>query len=148
MIRVDLINEQTLAAPEANQFQYWLAALEKHQTAEGEVCIKIVDEAESQSLNHTYRNKNRPTNVLSFPSEVPKFVASDHLGDLAICASVVAQEAAEQGKSVADHWAHMTIHGVLHLLGFDHVDDCDAATMESLEVTILQSLNIDNPYAA
>lgn len=146
MIRVDLINEQALTAPEAEQFQHWLAALEKHQTANGEVCIKIVDEAESQSLNHAYRNKNRPTNVLSFPSEVPEFVASDHLGDLAICASVVAREAAEQGKSVVHHWAHMTIHGVLHLLGFDHIETADAEVMESLECSVLAELGIADPY--
>jgi probable rRNA maturation factor len=84
--------------------------------------------------------------VLSFPSEVPDFVESDHLGDLAICAAVVAREAAEQGKAINDHWAHMTIHGVLHLLGFDHIEIAEAKAMEGLERRILSDLGIADPY--
>jgi len=146
MIDVDLINEKSLPAPDASQFETWLAGLVKHHQIDGQVCIKIVDATESQSLNHTYRNKNSPTNVLSFPSEVPAFVGSDHLGDLAICAPVVEREAAKQGKALSDHWAHLTIHGVLHLLGYDHINDDEALEMETIEIRCLKSMGINNPY--
>jgi len=146
MISLDLINEDKLPAPDSSQFQIWLNQLAKKLGISGEICIKIVDETESQNLNHTYRGKNQPTNVLSFPSDVPDFVESTHLGDLAICTSVVSKEAAEQNKRTEHHWAHMCIHGTLHLLGYDHIDDVDAEEMEALEVALLAELAIDNPY--
>ncbi len=115
-----------------------------------EVAIRIVDEAEIQELNRDYRDKDKPTNVLSFPSELPDFVLAEleelPLGDLVICAGVVAVEAAEQGKPLAEHWAHMTVHGVLHLLGYDHIEAADAAEMEPLEISVLAGLGIQNPY--
>ncbi len=147
MIGLELINEDHLAAPDSKQFQSWLNQVADHLKTSGQVCIKIIDETESRYLNHTYRSKDKPTNVLSFPSEVPDFVESDHLGDLAICASVVEQEAQEQGKAVNDHWAHISIHGMLHLLGYDHVEDEDALVMEALEIKFLSELNIKNPYS-
>ena len=146
MIKLELINEKDLVAPTAKQFQAWLHQVASTLKVTGEVCIKIVDEAESQNLNHTYRSKDKPTNVLSFPSEIPDFVESTHLGDLAICAAVVEREAIEQSKPFDHHWAHISIHGILHLLGYDHIEDDDADEMEALETELLAVLAIENPY--
>ena len=146
MIQFELINEQNLTAPDADQFKVWLHQVEKTVEIKGEICIKIIDAAESQYLNKTYRGKDKPTNVLSFPSDIPDFVEPSPLGDLAICVEVVELEAKAQNKALFDHWAHMTIHGVLHLLGYDHIDDIDAEEMETLEVELLNGLNIDDPY--
>lgn len=116
--------------------------------------IRVVGAAESRKLNRTWRGKDKPTNVLSFPSapapgrgQVQALNGLDELGDLAICAPVVAREAREQGKSAQAHWAHMVVHGVLHLLGYDHEIDRDAATMEAREANILARLGYSNPYA-
>ncbi|MES3040102.1 MAG: rRNA maturation RNase YbeY [Pseudomonadota bacterium] len=112
--------------------------------------IRIVSETESQALNRDYRGKDTPTNVLSFPAELPPELIAQldeiPLGDLAICAEVVAREALEQGKPLRAHWAHMTVHGVLHLLGHDHIEQADAARMEPLEIAILAELGWDSPY--
>lgn len=110
-----------------------------------ELCIRIVDEAESAELNERYRGKSGPTNVLSFPcdADVP---GAAPLGDLVICAPVVAAEAAEQGKSPEAHWSHLVVHGVLHLLGFDHIGDHEAETMEAEERAILSRLGYSDPY--
>ncbi len=147
MIQLELINNENLSAPDAAQFQSWLNRLAEKLKVTGEVCIKVVDAVESQQLNHTYRGKEQPTNVLSFPADVPEFVASNHLGDLAICAAVVAHEATAQNKIPDHHWAHMSIHGVLHLLGYDHIDEAEAELMEALEIELLAGLGIANPYA-
>ncbi|MCX7554416.1 rRNA maturation RNase YbeY [Marinicella sp. S1101] len=146
MIQIELINEGQLNAPAAAEFEQWLAPLSAKLQATGEVCIKIIDADESQYLNQTYRGKDRPTNVLSFPSEIPDFVDSDHLGDLAICMPIVTTEAEQQNKPLKHHWAHMMIHGVLHLLGYDHIEEDEADEMEALEVEILAHLEIPNPY--
>jgi probable rRNA maturation factor len=146
MIKLELINEENLTAPDSKQFQHWLNQVAEKLNVDGEICIKIVDEIESQDLNHTYRNKDKPTNVLSFPADLPDFVESDYLGDLAICASVVEQEAMEQNKILTHHWAHMSIHGMLHLLGYDHIEDEEAEEMEALEAEILAELGIADPY--
>jgi len=111
-----------------------------------ELTIRLVDEAESRELNATYRGKDYATNVLSFPSDLPPELNIPLLGDLVICAPVVAREAAEQGKSLAAHWAHMVIHGCLHLTGYDHIDDADAERMEALERRLLADLGIADPY--
>jgi probable rRNA maturation factor len=112
------------------------------------VLVRIVDEPESRALNLQYRGIDKPTNVLSFPFEAPPQVRSRHIGDLVICAPVVEREAAEQGKPLEAHWAHMVVHGVLHLLGHDHATDADAETMEGLEIAILGRLGFPNPYEA
>ncbi|NQD36851.1 rRNA maturation RNase YbeY [Permianibacter sp. IMCC34836] len=117
-----------------------------------ELTIRVVNDAESQALNRDYRGKDKPTNVLSFPFDPPAFdlpgqVSKHYLGDLAICAGVVASEAAEQEKVLHHHWAHMVVHGVLHLLGYDHIKNSEAVKMEALERTILASLKIPDPYA-
>lgn len=146
MITLDLINEDNLSAPDSDKFALWLNQVAKKLNTTGEICIKIIDTAESQNLNKTYRGKDKPTNVLSFPSDIPDFVESSHLGDLAICASIVEQEAQAQNKHVIDHWAHLTIHGCLHLLGYDHIEDTEADKMEALEIELLAELGIGNPY--
>ncbi len=113
---------------------------------EAEVTIRIVDEAESQQLNFDYREKDKPTNVLSFPFQAPPGIELPLLGDLIICAQVVAREAEEQNKALEAHWAHMVVHGCLHLLGFDHINEADAEEMEAEEVQILHDLGYANPY--
>jgi probable rRNA maturation factor len=113
---------------------------------EYELTIRIVDEEESQELNSQYRGKDKPTNVLSFPFEAPAEIELNLLGDLVICAPVVAKEAVEQSKPEIAHWAHMVIHGTLHLQGYDHIEDDEAEVMENLEIKILSQLGYPNPY--
>lgn len=132
--------------PDLQQLQMWVDAVLTDTSRDNEIVIRIVDEQESQALNEQYRHKQGPTNILSFPIDVPDGIELDLLGDLVICAPVVAKEAKEQQKALMDHWAHIVIHGVLHLLGYDHIDDDDADEMESKEVTLLNQLHINNPY--
>ncbi len=132
--------------PAENQIQQWLEAAILPFQSEAEVTVRIVDEAESQQLNFDYREKNKPTNVLSFPFECPPGIELPLLGDLVICAQVVAKEAAEQHKSLSAHWAHMVVHGSLHLLGFDHINEEDATEMEAEEIQILAELGFADPY--
>jgi len=113
----------------------------------GGVAVRIVDEAEGRALNAQYRHNDYATNVLSFPAELPVGVPLQEFGDLVICAAVVAREAAEQGKAVEAHWAHMVVHGCLHLVGYDHGDDRQAAQMEPLETEILAGMGYPDPYA-
>ena len=134
--------------PSAASFRRWAEAAlagARHRKP-AELSIRIVGTREGRALNHRYRDRDYATNVLSFPVELPRGVASPLLGDIVICAPVVAREAREQGKSVRDHYAHLTVHGVLHLLGFDHQDDKDAGRMEALETRVLARLGIDDPY--
>lgn len=112
-----------------------------------ELCLRVVDINESKSLNYQYRNKNSATNVLSFESDIPDFVESPYIGDLVVCAEILAQEANNQHKKLHDHWAHICVHGLLHLLGFDHITDEEAEVMEQIEREILAQLNISDPYA-
>jgi len=137
-------NEQGLP-PEAD-FRRWLEAVLPQFQPESEVTIRVVDEAESHELNHTYRGKDKPTNVLSFPFEAPPGIELPLLGDLIICRQVVEQEAQEQEKALEAHWAHMVIHGSLHLLGYDHIEDDEAEEMESLETEIMLALGYPDPY--
>lgn len=137
-------NEQGL--PAETDFQRWLEAVLPQFQPESEVTIRLVDEAESRELNHTYRSKDKPTNVLSFPFEAPPGIELPLLGDLIICRQVVEQEAVEQGKMREAHWAHMVIHGSLHLLGYDHIEDDEAEEMESLETEIMLALGYPDPY--
>ncbi|OMH33715.1 rRNA maturation RNase YbeY [Motiliproteus sp. MSK22-1] len=132
--------------PRKDQLQCWVEKALSGYRENAEVTIRIVDSAESQSLNASYRGKDKPTNVLSFPFEAPEGIQIDLLGDLVICAPVVETEAGEQNKSTIDHWAHMVIHGILHLLGFDHIDENDAQEMETLEIQLLSDIGIPNPY--
>ena len=132
--------------PDNEKFIHWVTSALKNQRTRAEIAIRIVDEIESAALNTQYRHKNAATNVLSFPSDLPENSEPPILGDLAICAAVVAREAQEQKKTCEAHWAHMVIHGSLHLLGFDHIEDTDAEIMESQEIAILHALGFANPY--
>ncbi len=123
-----------------SQFQTWLNAVIPQFQEESEVTIRVVDTAESHSLNLTYRGKDKPTNVLSFPFEVPPGMEMSLLGDLVICRQVVEKEAQEQGKPLEAHWAHMVVHGSLHLLGYDHIEDDEAEEMEAIETEIMLAL--------
>ena len=132
--------------PSAVQLQSWVDTALAHYKKDFELTIRLVEISESQTLNLQYRGKDKPTNVLSFPFEVPEGIELDLLGDLVICADVVYVEAREQRKKLHDHWAHMVIHGCLHLLGYDHMDDTEATEMESLETKLLEKLKISDPY--
>ncbi len=134
--------------PSPAQMQAWVsAALDAAKAKpDAEISLCVVDEAESQSLNHQYRHKNNPTNVLSFPADLPPELGLPLLGDLVVCAPVVTREAGEQGKTRDAHWAHMLVHGTLHLLGYDHLDDAEAEAMESLETRIITQLGFAAPY--
>lgn len=133
--------------PTEAQFSLWAkAALQGHRD-EAELSIRLIDETESAELNMQYRQKSGPTNVLSFPADLPPELELPLLGDLAICKQVVEREAGEQHKACLDHWAHMVIHGTLHLLGYDHIDDDEAGEMEALEIALLNTLNISDPYS-
>jgi probable rRNA maturation factor len=133
--------------PTDGQLQEWAGAVLAGRRERAELLIRIVDEAEGRALNSRYRGKDYPTNVLSFPSDLPEEVDSALLGDLVICAPVVSGEAAEQGKALAAHWAHMVVHGMLHLLGYDHRTEEEAERMEGVEVRILNRLGFADPYA-
>ncbi|WP_118987246.1 rRNA maturation RNase YbeY [Photorhabdus sp. CRCIA-P01] len=140
--------EHAKGLPEETLFQHWLDGVLPQFQSESEVTIRIVDEAESHDLNLTYRGKDKPTNVLSFPFEAPPEVDLPLLGDLIICLQVVEKEAEEQQKTIEEHWAHMVVHGCLHLLGYDHIKDDEAEEMESLETEIMQKLGYADPYLA
>lgn len=132
--------------PSEEDFRTWVAAALPDERRTSEITIRVVDFDESQTLNAQYRHQNKPTNVLSFPSELPPELQIPLLGDLVVCAGVVAREAAEQGKSPVAHWAHMVVHGTLHLLGYDHESDPEAEVMEALETHILSQLGFPAPY--
>ena len=135
--------------PTKEQFQLWVdtaLAEVSNKQQDFELTIRLVNSEESQQLNNQYRGKDKPTNVLSFPFEVPDGIELNLLGDLIICIEVMKQEAQEQNKALFNHWAHLVIHGCLHLVGFDHISDSEADEMEAIEVTILEKLGIANPY--
>ena len=139
-----------IQAPDDQQMKRWLAAA-MAPVGSRELLVRVVDEEESQALNKQYRGKDKPTNVLSFPAqalpvEIPELQEAQALGDLVICAPVVAREAAAQNKALEAHWAHLLIHGCLHLQGHDHQNDSEAQQMEDLERRLLAQLNFSDPY--
>ncbi len=147
-LTLDVVLQTTAPCPASADLEHWAAAALQaaghRQPAEISLCL--VDEAESRELNHRYRQQDKATNVLSFPAELPAELQLPLLGDLVICAPVVAEEAAAQGKDPQAHWAHMVVHGTLHLLGYDHIDQEEAARMEALETRILAGLHYPDPY--
>lgn len=146
--------------PSVEQLEQWVGLATAQLDTSAEVTIRLVDDAESQQLNLDYRGKDKPTNVLSFPAQMDEFEAEfdipellaelgddSYLGDLVISAPTVAREAREQQKPIMDHWAHLVIHGCLHLQGYDHIEDAEAEIMEGLEIQLLAKLSIANPYS-
>ncbi len=149
MIEIDIqraLEGESSFAPPDEAIRAWAAAALAGRRGEAELTVRIVGEAEIRRFNHTYRGKDAPTNVLSFPFEAPPGVDLPLLGDVVVCAPVVEREAREQGKAAEAHWAHMVIHGVLHLLGHDHMVEHEARRMEALEVDILAGLGFPDPY--
>lgn len=134
--------------PEEEDLRKWItAALDGGQNqGDIEISVRLVDTQEMIALNRTYRGKTGPTNVLSFPADLPAELELPLLGDIVICAPVVRAEAHAQGKSLAAHWAHMAVHGTLHLLGYDHIEENEAVAMEAMESTILAKLHYPCPY--
>jgi probable rRNA maturation factor len=148
MVELDLQQASSQPAPSEARFRQWCELALRQRSGDSELTIRLVDEAEGQDLNRTYRQRDYPTNVLSFPADVPDDLLDiPLLGDLVICAAVVEREAREQGKAPEAHWAHMVIHGCLHLLGYDHLEDEEAEEMESLERELLAELGYPDPYA-
>lgn len=141
-------NEDTL--PELASLEQWVSAAivagSEELREEAELTVRIVDNEESQQLNLQYRGKDKPTNVLSFPFQNPPGITLPLLGDLVICKQVVENEAVQQNKTLTEHWAHMVIHGTLHLLGYDHIVENEAVEMETLETEILIKLGFADPY--
>lgn len=146
ILDLQIATTQTDRLPTEQQIMQWLNVILPQFMDQAEITIRIVDEAESQQLNYTYRQKNKPTNVLSFPFESPIDIEVPLLGDLIICKQVVEKEAQEQHKLLISHWAHMIVHGCLHLLGYDHIVDEEAEEMESIEIDIMKQLGFDDPY--
>lgn len=136
--------------PTENDFKRWVELANSHAD-DCEVCLRIVSQQDIQALNKQFRDKDKATNVLSFPVGLAKDFQHQHqqllyLGDIIICHDIIAEEAEQQHKKLIDHYAHLTIHGTLHLLGYDHQNEKEADIMESLEITLLSKLNINNPY--
>ena len=147
MLELDLQLATDGQHPDEAQLRRWCELALRQRTADSELTIRLVDEAEGRELNHTWRHKDYATNVLSFPADVPDDLLDiPLLGDLVICAPVVAREAKEQGKPLAAHYAHLTVHGVLHLLGLDHEDEREAEAMEQIEREVLAALGFPDPY--
>ncbi len=144
--KIDLQNDESLSGlPDQKDFLTWVDAALMQDYDSLEQTIRVVGEAESRALNSQYRQKDAPTNVLSFASE-NKYLDYDCLGDLVICAPIVEQEAKQQDKLPQAHWAHLVVHGMLHLQGYDHQNATEADKMESLEAKILTTLGYTNPY--
>ena len=145
-LHIDVTRAGRSAGPSRRSLEGWALAALGRRTGAHEVALRLVGPAESRRLNRHYRGKDKPTNVLSFPARIAPAVTPRPLGDLVICPQVLKREAREQGKAERAHWAHLVVHGVLHLLGYDHEDDGDARRMERREVTVLRRLGFANPY--
>ena len=149
MLELDIQRATDAPAPHEDDLRRWCELALRQRTADSELTIRLVNEAEGRELNRTWRHKDYATNVLSFPADVPdELLDIPLLGDIVICVPVVEREAAEQAKSPQAHWAHLVIHGCLHLLGYDHLEDEEAEEMEGLERELLAELGHPDPYAA
>jgi len=134
--------------PDPSRMRRWISAALKPHKKDAQLSVQIISDEEMIHFNSQYRGKPYATNVLSFPADIPDFIDLPLLGDILVCATVVSREAREQRKTPDAHWAHMLVHGCLHLLGFDHEDDEDAQEMEALETTIITGLGFPPPYDA
>jgi probable rRNA maturation factor len=144
------VGDQQKNIPKETTIRTWiersLQAQSKKAITSAEISIRIVDEKESAKYNLEYRQKSTATNILSFPADIPEIIKNPLLGDLLICASIIETEAAQQNKTIEAHWAHMIVHGTLHLMDYDHIKDKQAEEMEALEIEILSLLGFSNPY--
>ncbi len=145
-VSVDLARPSRMRAPSTRALGTWARAALGSRIGTVELAVRLVAPAEIRRLNRDYRGKDTPTNVLSFPAAVQGDVQPRPLGDVVICPAVLRREAREQGKTLRAHWAHLTVHGVLHLIGYDHEDDDDARRMERREIAVLRRLGFENPY--
>ncbi len=146
---IDVQNQSDAMDIAEKDFNDWAnTTLQTLKCAPAELSLCIVDASTIQTLNQTYRQQDKPTNVLAFPSELPDYVALEHrfLGDVILCAEVIYREAQEFNKPLDAHWAHIVVHGILHLLGFDHINDEDAKRMQAQEIIILDILGFASPY--
>ena len=152
LLKFEIENPLNLCAPSQDNFLKWTSLVLNHLDINmANISCYICEAEEIQSINQEYRQQDKPTNILSFPFEVPPGLPAEaeenhFLGDLIICPEVIDAEAIEQKKERLNHWAHITIHGILHLLGYDHINDAEAQEMEALEILLLKKLNIENPY--
>jgi probable rRNA maturation factor len=146
-INVDGANVNKMLPPPATDFRKWANAALAGKKEDAQLTIRVVNEKESTYLNERYRHKNGPTNVLSFPAEYAEDIPVSHIGDIVICSAIVFNEAKAQNKAPNAHWAHLTVHGTLHLLGYDHTNEQDANKMETCEINILKQIGFTNPYA-
>ena len=150
LLRVDVQRSVRGWAPRTGDIVLWAGGALGRRAARAELGVRVVGPAESRRLNARYRGQDKPTNVLSFPARVPAGITLQPkpLGDLVICAQVVRTEAREQGKALRAHWAHLVVHGTLHLIGYDHERRPDARRMERREITVLRRLGFANPYVS
>ncbi|WWP00697.1 MAG: rRNA maturation RNase YbeY [Candidatus Dasytiphilus stammeri] len=146
IINLQIACSNNTRLPNQKYFDKWLNAVFFQYKEDKELTIRIVDALESKILNFRYRGKNQPTNVLSFPFNLPSYIVLPFIGDLVICCSIVEQEAKEQNKVLLAHWAHLVIHGSLHLLGYDHIHDSDAIKMQLIEKQLMLTLGYSDPY--
>jgi len=146
-LNIQMISKNLTFLPQKYQFLKWIQfSLQAIRQSNIEVLIRIVEKKEIKFLNFKFRNKNYTTNILSFSYINDKIIKSNYIGDLVICGKIIEQEANEQKKELESHWAHITIHGILHLLGYDHTNLKKQSRMETLEIKIMKSLNYKNPY--
>ncbi len=146
-LQVDVQTATAEPVPEEEDIRRWITAALTDRSRDTEITVRLVDHDEMATLNQSYRGKSGPTNVLSFPADLPADLELPLLGDIVICAPVVLREATDQHKPSAAHWAHLTVHGTLHLLGYDHIDEGEAVAMEALETAILATLDYPCPYS-
>lgn len=147
-LQIDIQRACSDPCPDEDEIRHWTGAVMQQERPgrDSEICLRLVDEAEMASLNLAWRGKTGPTNVLSFPADLPSELNLPLLGDIVICSPVVAREALAQGKPARAHWAHLLVHGSLHLLGYDHIDPEEARAMEALETRLLATLGFPCPY--
>ena len=148
---IDITNPNKLNIPDNSEFELWINQILSHLNLNKiSMCCHIAEAAEIQTINCKFRGKDTPTNVLAFPyvktPGLPEYKLDDFIGDIIICPEIIENEAIKNEKSIENHWAHITIHGVLHLLGYDHTNNHDADIMEKIEINVLKQLNIKNPY--
>jgi len=150
-LNLNVINDDEHPIPNQDLLEKCFALVaDKHNISQAEVNVSIVSNQEIQQINKQFRHKDKPTNIISFefekPEGLPEDIAANFWGDIVIAPEVLKKEAKEQNKNLDDHWQHIFIHGLLHLLGYDHVDDIEAEEMENLEIELLAELGIANPY--